>query len=237
MAVLSDLELIIDHYQWEVQRLNMVLAEQLDQVDYAAAEFTQAALFFAKNELDKFQLLKNPLHYEVALRQRYLEGMERRKSNGSGIALQMEGYYKEKVKQLKRELKELETLKPPFKEDTQYIDEALYKLVAGQVTGFRLLLIKKKQLHLYVSLNNKDQIILAFRSIDKLGSYQQENLIRSRVLKKMGFALDRTMKNLSLLIGVHDPKNLYSIKMIISRLLIDLRDDIRLDNPIHLEFC
>ncbi|MEM1257729.1 MAG: hypothetical protein AAGH81_04315 [Bacteroidota bacterium] len=102
----TDLDLLIDFYQWEIVRIKKSIEENLELRHYKEVEFDQRALGHAQSELDRLLELKNPLHRRIEHTKQTIEMYKRAKQ--------------------KRDLHQFEKIKvESVIEESQLIDEAI----------------------------------------------------------------------------------------------------------------
>lgn len=109
----TDLEILIDFYQWEIVRIKKSIEENLELHHYKEVEFDERALGHAQTELDRLLELKNPIHRNIKNTEGMIQMYERikKKKSAGKEGLFWNQYYDEKIREAKAELKGLENSK------------------------------------------------------------------------------------------------------------------------------
>lgn len=225
--MVSDLDEIINFYQWEVYRLELLIEDNILVREFKEAEFNQKALNNA-NQLLNFHLeLKNPLHTQIEHKKWRINHLFKR-YDIKNEELKNDPY----IQNLKKELADLENIKPQISEETQYIDEALYQLIEADELEY-IKLFFNKEFVLKIAKLNISNLKFSISVSDEL--FNDIFLFRkiSKTLKSVGFVLNNQVYEL--VYPFDNPQNLYPSKIIISRVFFDLKIYLKFERIFYLE--
>ena len=131
----SDLDLLVDFYQWEKQRLLLEIDENKRDHDYIAVHYNYKELGRIQRELDCLLTLKNPDYPKIKKLEKEIDFYSERDWPHPKMA----EYYATKVKAFRKELEKLKS-KQEFicSDETQILDDALFSLVNDEIQGFSI---------------------------------------------------------------------------------------------------
>ncbi|MAU14749.1 MAG: hypothetical protein CMH46_04330 [Muricauda sp.] len=132
----NDLDLLIDFYQWEKQRLLLEIDENKRDLDYIAVHHTHQELRYVQQELDCLLELQNADYRKIQWLKRNIDSYSKEEDSS--------GYFKPQYDRYKRELEELKKKRPIVSEETQILDGALFSLINEEIEGFTVYLDLKK---------------------------------------------------------------------------------------------
>lgn len=221
----SDLDLLIDFYQWEKQRLLLEIDENKKGQDYLAVHHMHDELRYVQYELDCLLELQNANHREIQRLKRNIDSYSKEDSSG---------YFKSKINQYKRELEELKKKRPIASEETQILDEALFSLIDEEIEGFTVYLDLKKQSFIDVVKIETGQIQLKLVQESPYGN--DLNSLKEYMFKgEPRLIIDGSSKSLVALLNVDRYKNMLPIKETISRIVIGSKYWLGLGDTIFLK--
>lgn len=220
----SDLDLLIDFYQWEKQRLLLEIDENKRDQDYLAVHHMHDELRYVQNELDCLLELQNANHRKIQRLKRNIDSYTEEDSSG---------YFKPQIDQYKRELEELKKKRPIAPEETQILDEALFSLVNEEIEGFTVYFDLKKQAYIDVVKIETGQIQLTLAEGTSQGGF---GFLKEYMFKgEPKLILDGSSKSLIALLNVDRYKNVLPIKETISRIVIGSKYWLGLGDTIFLK--
>lgn len=163
----TDLDLLIESYQFELDNLRKQLDLCLKEHDYEGAYYLNEAINFTSSKLATFEQIKDPDDF-------------RKRSRKNIIKFQKEKLSKEKdpvwkkiqlqtIRALEKELKTLDDKKEQFREDGTFILDSLFELLNGTISILQLKY--HNELNLEFSLTGKNNIQLKLVSNENLNQY------------------------------------------------------------------
>ena len=172
----SDLDLLIDYYQWEIIRLKETIRENLELHFYREVEFDERALGHSQRELDRLLELKNS-HYPQIKRAKSKIAMYERLGKREKSQFERQFYVeytKPKIDELKEVLKNLKKLpEKSSNQETQAVDEAIFKLIQRENKSFVLYLNQEHNTVLRISIDKHLENVFVFNSLSiRIWSYR-----------------------------------------------------------------
>ncbi|MGO4919899.1 hypothetical protein [Maribacter spongiicola] len=227
----SDLDSLIDFYQWEIKRVKSQIDELLRLQFYKEVEFDYDALAKLQRELDVLLTLKDSKYANI---KRLKENIEFYKTGIEEIGKHrgFKEIFKIRIREKESELEALLKAKnKPISFETQYVDDALYKLYSNEILAFNLYLNDNKQIYLSLNLVNTNEIRVAvyLENKDDYSWYKKYSLI-----KDLKF-LDFEDGGMYLTRKIHNSNTLLEVKELISRIVIGLKNIGDFKNEIYLE--
>ena len=74
----SDLDVLIDYYQWEIQRLKSLIEEHKKMHFYEELVMDDRALQNARSELNRLLALKNPNYHKIQFKKQLISNLKRK---------------------------------------------------------------------------------------------------------------------------------------------------------------
>jgi len=227
----SDLNSLIDYYQWEIIRIQAQIDENLEMHFYNEIEFDIAALRNLKNELDAILTLQDSRYPKI---QRVKDQIEyyKAKIEEKGKSSDFKEVYEIRIREIENELKALLRVKnEPILFETQYVDDALYKLYSNEIVAFNLYLNDDKQVYLSLSMvgTNEIRITVYLKNKGDYSWYRKYSLIKElkfHDLEGGGMYLTRSIAN---------SNTLLEIKELLSRIVVAIKNGGHVKNEIYLE--
>ncbi|GMN07811.1 hypothetical protein MTsPCn5_32000 [Croceitalea sp. MTPC5] len=234
----SDIDMLIDYYQWEIIRVGEAIKENLEQHLYREVEFDERALGHLHKELDTLLELKNPSYPEIKKAKSLIESYERMEKSfeeekGSEFRrIFYEEYTKPKINEQKRIVENLEKhpIRPSYKE-TQEIDEALFKLIQKKIKRFFLHLDEESGAQFEVFLQEKSKFKIKFRIINGELSWYK----RHSILREMNFTESENKTHLERSFALQNQKDVLPLKGFLASLIIGLKSYFKSAQSIYLE--
>ena len=126
----SDLDLLVDFYQWEKQRLLLEIDENKRDHDYIAVHYANEQLRHIQLELECLLELQNANYQKIQRLKRNIESFSERENSL--------GYFVPQIDQYKKELEDLKKERTIDSEETQILDEAIFSLINKEIEGFTI---------------------------------------------------------------------------------------------------
>ncbi len=229
----SDLDILIDYYQWEIVRIKELIEVNLKQHFYKEVEFDEKALGYAQRELDRLLELKNPSYSKIRRIEFSINQYERMWKNFSPSKSElMSSYFKPKIDALKKELIELRKLKePPSREETQLIDEAIYNLISNGLNKIKIHLSIERKLFFQIHKINQKTFLVTFNAEEDelLWFYKYSDI------KNHDFKINNDKRRLLKNFILNNPKDILPLKNFLSRIIIQLKPNLRNEDSLYLE--
>lgn len=227
--MVTDLEEIINFYQWEVHRLELLIENNIDLREFEEAEFNQNALIKANELLEIHLNLQNPLYSKIKYTKWQIERISAisKKNCLNTKNIVEDPYYKD----LKDQLNTLVNTKITQSEETQYLDDALYKLV--EENNIEVIKLHFPE-NLTLEMVYLDKVIVLTFVFEK-ELIQDTYLFTkvTRILKTDGFISNN--QNLEFRYEVHNSKNLYPLKVLISKYVFEFKSYSHTKQALFLE--
>lgn len=227
----SDLDLLIDFYQWEITRIQAQIDENLELHFYNEIEFDTVALRVLKNELDAILTLQDSKYPKIKRVKGQIE-YYKAKIEEKGKLSDFKEVFEIRIRENENELEALLRVKnEPISFETQYVDDALYKLYSKEILAFNLYLTDNKKIYLSLNLLDTNEIRVAvyLENMDAYSWYKEYSLINDlkfHDLEGGGMYLTRR---------IHNSNTLLEIKELLSRIVITIKNGGYLKNEIYLE--
>lgn len=231
----KDLDLLIDFYQWEIQRIKVLIDEHKEMHHYQELVLDDRALQKAYSELDKLLLLKNPNYYKLQDNQMMLESLKRL---DNGLKEKYKGHLEDsfisdEIRVYQKEAQRLSESAPSSREETQIIDEALYNIWEERITAATL-----------VFKGYDSTITLDISKIENFGfllrlcsdnSNENRYLVEKDVLKELRFRFNENTKMYESSVKLESSKNILLIKEFLARLIYGLKRELSLSDEFHIK--
>lgn len=230
----SDLDLLIDYYQWEIMRVKESIKENLNLHHYREVEFDERALGRMQRELDRLLELRNPLYPKIKRAEDEID-MYKRIRDSRELTLGkvfFESLYKPKIEERKRQISSLkgEPLKPS-KEETQNIDEATFQLIEKKSKAFFIHFNESKDATLKVYIKKGLEFVIEFSlKDDDLSWYREYSILRD-----FNFELDEEEKVLFSTFSLTNRANILPLKETLAGIVIGLKNPLRMGENLFLE--
>lgn len=227
----SDLDSLIDFYQWEITRIQAQIDENLELHFYDEIEFDVVALRGLKNELDAILTLQDSKYPKIKRVKDQIE-YYKTKIEEKGKLSYFNQAYEIRIREKESELEALLKAKnKPISFETQYVDDALYKLYSNEIFTFNLYLNDNKQVYLSLSMvgTNEIRITVYLENKGDYSWYREYSLIKELKffdIEGGGMFLTRKIPN---------SNTLLEIKELLSRIVIAIKNGGHVKNEIYLE--
>ncbi|TDS18675.1 hypothetical protein DFQ03_0384 [Maribacter caenipelagi] len=227
----SDLNSLIDYYQWEIIRIQAQIDENLEMHFYNEIEFDIVALRDLKNELDAILTLQDSRYPKITRVKDRIE-YYKTKITEQGKSSDFKDVYEIRIREVEKELEALLHVKnKSISFETQYVDDALYKLYSKEIVAFNLYLIENKQTYLNLNLadTNDIRITVYLENKNDYSWYRKYSLIKDLKLYDLeggGMYLTRR---------IYNSNTLLEIKELLSRIVIAIKSVGHVKNEIYLE--
>jgi hypothetical protein len=225
----SDLDLLIDFYQWEKQRLLLSIEENKMDQDYLAVDYHYNELGHIQRELDCLLELKDSNYPKIKRLESEIAFFSKKEEPYVGFS----EVYAPSLEKAKSELKKLkgEKTKTPS-EETQIVDEALFSLLEGKIKGFTIYLGVEMDFLIDFIKKGSNQIMLSFKVPDENDA---SHLKQYGLLNNLGLIYDDTTRSLVHLFHVVPNKNILPIKETIARIVVVTKRFLRTKGTIYLK--
>lgn len=225
----SDLDLLVDFYQWEKQRLLLEIDENKRDHDYIAVHYNYKELERIQRELDCLLTLKNPDYPKIKKLEKEIDFYSERDWPHPKMA----EYYAPKVKAFRKELEKLKS-KQEFicSDETQILDDALFSLVNDEIQGFSIFDEIEMYFKMDISKNQVGEIRLDLNVGERASA---EHLKKYRLSDVPKLIYDESSKSLIANFKVDRFKNVLPIKQTISKIVIATYQYYSLGNTIYLK--
>lgn len=196
----TELELLIDHLQSEVDNLKSAMEECVADWDYGGAELFKNALIYKQSKLIALRRLQNPNYDKISSLSRMIRRMEKpvtkdtstfRNLNEKALENLIERHNQTRLKRIeesKAKLEELKAINPIQRIDDDTILQLLEVLETDEVNQLKLELLKNE---LYLGIRFVDETATM-----KLSGKMEDYLVQPTriILKQMGFDLESYTK-------------------------------------------
>ncbi|MEC7264129.1 MAG: hypothetical protein VXW38_10340 [Bacteroidota bacterium] len=225
----SDLDALIDFYQWEKQRLLLSIEENKRDQDFLAVDYNYQELRNVQQELDCLLELKDPNYPKI----KRLESEIAFYSKREGPYLGFSELHAPMLKKAEDELKKLKDQKSfPSSEETQVLDEALFSFAKNEIKGFTLYLDLEMNSRIdFVKLGD-DQIELSLK-VDN--ENDARNIKKYRLSDILDLTYEPNSKCLVKTFDIRPNTNILPIKETVSRIVIMSKGFFRSKNTIYLK--
>jgi len=230
----SDLDMLIDFYQWEIVRIKSAIDENMKMGHFKEVEQDQKAIMDLNQELEVLLELQNTYYPEIKEAEYKLEMYSRlsnidkfkhlpewRDSNAEKISLQ------------RRKIEEFKKLKSPISDETQFVDEAIFSLLQGKQNGFFLhFAITEEKAGIKIEYCGDCLFDLKIS-----GSPNAINWLKSHsAVKDLYFVKDSKEASLSTSFKISSKKNILPLKEVLAKIVFAFRTNFKSVKTMHLEF-
>ncbi len=230
----SDLQLIIDYYETEKNSVEISLADCVAEGDYQMAKYHSGELVrldFKLGTLYRLNGTHNILRYPLEFKKRRLLSMLREFPDNPSRR-----FYIDQVAGIDQQLNDIGLhIKPPALSGQEF-DDAVFDVVEGRKTGFRLHL--KKEVNLWIDFRSAGNTILLV-TITPLQQIKDEDiqyLLPENAFSTIGFQHASATDTWSYSYDTAGFKSAEAIKALSARIIFDIFYFIRLDQPACIEF-
>lgn len=222
----SDLDLLVDFYQWEKQRLLLEIDENKRDHDYIAVHYADEQLRHIQLELECLLELQNANYQKIQRLKKNIESFSERENSL--------GYFVPQIDQYKRELEDLKKERTIDSEETQILDEAIFSLINKEIEGFTIYFDLKKESYIDAVIIETGQIQLRLMQESPYGN--DLNFLKKYVFMGAPRTMyDESTKSLVTYITMNRYKNVLPIKETISRIVIGSKYWLGLGDTIFLK--
>ncbi|WP_349352328.1 MULTISPECIES: hypothetical protein [unclassified Flagellimonas] len=222
----SDLDLLVDFYQWEKQRLLLEIDENKRDHDYIAVHYANEQLRHIQLELECLLELQNANYQKIQRLKRNIESFSERENSL--------GYFVPQIDQYKKELEDLKKERTIDSEETQILDEAIFSLINKEIEGFTIYFDLKKESYIDAVIIETGQIQLRLMQESPYGN--DLNFLKKYVFMGAPRTMyDESTKSLVTYITMNRYKNVLPIKETISRIVIGSKYWLGLGDTIFLK--
>ncbi|MFN3138277.1 MAG: hypothetical protein ACE37L_11360 [Allomuricauda sp.] len=222
----SDLDLLVDFYQWEKQRLLLEIDENKRDHDYIAVHYADEQLRHIQLELECLLELQNANYQKIQRLKRNIESFSERENSL--------GYFVPQIDRYKKELEDLKKERTIDSEETQILDEAIFSLINKEIEGFTIYFNLKKESYIDAVIIETGQIQLRLMQESPYGN--DLNFLKKYVFMGAPRTMyDESTKSLVTYITINRYKNVLPIKETISRIVIGSKYWLGLGDTIFLK--
>ncbi|GMN10087.1 hypothetical protein MTsPCn9_14980 [Croceitalea sp. MTPC9] len=227
----SDLDLLVDHYQWEVQRLETLIKEHKEQHFYEEVILDSKALSKASRELDRLLNLKYPNHSKIQNKKNLISSIKKMEKKISLNKLQNFSFMDSEINNLKKEIDKLSKEKSESNFETQILDEEIYKLLKNQVKGVMLKIqCYDNRFFLNICKIHFNELKVEFWMEEP---DEKSFLKRHDITKELRFLYNDTTEKFTRRYKLDSVKNILPFKEFLARLICGLQPDLELGNTIY----
>jgi hypothetical protein len=241
--VKSDLDELIEYYEAEKNRVETLKKEALDDWDYTAADSFSTALRTVNVQLDILYKLKDPVYEKRKHLLRNKDFFENRflDSAEKHDLMKTERYREamlrmrdEELENIKSKLESIKDIKYSPTLDREEFDDAIYDLVDGKITAFKLHLKRTRSLYLNFERSVSGLMLISFPPDDPDEEYGSHCFDFIKIMH-MGFYKNLEKRQYEFKYDLSSFRNSIFIKTIIARIIFDVFGGWELDNPAHIE--
>ena len=225
----SELEWLLEYYDGIISRFRNLMNESKSSGDYEEVILYQKSLQLAHQERDRLLLVKNPNHYKKENDERFhaslLRMQERLKPKLGDFYLQDE------IDKFQQRIESHSRINPN-KEETQLVDEQLFKLIENQINRFTLVL-KGFDTRFDIEIEKPKKLLFTI----KLSSENEDSLRglhENLVLKELQFKFIEKTKLFEAQITLNHKKNVLPIKEFLSRLVYGMNREFEIEPVCYL---
>jgi len=212
----SDLEETIESYEIEKVELEKQIAEYVKEADFLYAHYHQRALRKINQTLNTLKNLQNPLHRRIDEQQMYIDNCKRMLVDPRYSGNE---YLNRRLTEHENKVLELQSvpIKPSY--DSQEIDDAIFSLVNGEISGFKFYF--KSAPEVYAGFTKSDDIIYIQIYYNLDGSHEYQYFLSDvNKFKALGFmSIDG---NWVYTYDLTSFKDALEIKIVLARLVYDI---------------
>ena len=230
----SDLDFLIDYYQWEVRRIGGLIEEHKELHFYEEVILDNKALQQVHAELDRLLALKNPNHHRIEYIKHEISSMKRMEKTmfDKYGTLYDSTFIKDKIRLRENEVKELSNVRVKSRDETQYIDDALYRLIENTLKTITI------SIDAY-----KSKLIISIVKLEKLSfktalyitdTVENHNLKNRSAIKELQFVFDEESGKYQSVFALHSKNNVLRYKEYLSRLIYGLKRYLELGNQLYV---
>jgi hypothetical protein len=212
----SDLEETIESYEIEKLELEKQIAEYVKEADYLYAHYHQRALRKINQTLDTLKNLQNPLHRRIDEQRMYIDNCKRMLVDPRYSGNE---YLNRRLTEHENKVLELQSvpIKPSY--DSQEIDDAIFSLVNGEISGFKFYF--KSAPEVYADFTKTDDILHIQICSQTDGTNDYQYLLSDiNKFKALGFIL--MDGNWVYTYDLTSFKDALEIKIVLARLVYDI---------------
>lgn len=222
----SYLDEIIEAYQVEKDRIDLLIHEALKEEDYLSAHFHSNSLRHINHKLQVFNLLKDPQYDHKVSLTRMITHLQAKQIE---LGINYGGF----LAGMKAELEALNQRQALPVIDTQYIDDAVFDLADGRLNSFRLILIREQNLVLTFKLTRNNLLEISF---PMLSDVKERSILEYKLpqLTSLGF-ISHSPEQLIYFYDMTNFKDALQLKELLSKIIFDVYHFMELDHPLTLE--
>ncbi len=138
----------------EKVELEKQIAEYVKEADYLYAHYHQRALRKVNRTLDTLKRLENPLYSRIREHQMYIDNCRKMLADPEYVG---GDYLKHRIKHYEDKILELKSIPVTPSYDSQEIDDAIFSLVNGEISGFKFYF--KSTPDVYADFTKSDDMI------------------------------------------------------------------------------
>lgn len=193
----SNLELLIDHVQNEVDYLQSSMDACIKELDFDGAKAFKEPLLYTKRKLHILRNLENPERVKISALNQKIRDLEKMLTKGTDPdnSGNRANYYLDKIISWKNEIALIQSANPNLRIDDDTILELLDLLKSDTIRQIQLDIIKDN-LYLIISLEN-DVLELRFISTSRVKIRDYLNQPSKNILKELGFNIEKFVKQIT----------------------------------------
>ena len=218
---------LIRYLEAERNRLKAVVDNAAKEWEFSQAKSYAKAYRQISGRLAVLKSLRDPSYDKRARYYQLMAGLEDKIREHKNIP-QLAKHFEQELAEINLTLDELEKARH-FPIDTQYIDGALFDLVQGAISNFRLHLSKELGLILHFECSEKR---LHMRIFYKKGALWPS---MKKGLRRLGFRKVEAAREFTRVADVGDFKDAQPIKQLLAVLVFDVLGRSWVDSPVEME--
>ncbi|MEJ1237876.1 hypothetical protein WBG78_07105 [Chryseolinea sp. T2] len=217
---------LIRYHQREMERMKVRVKQATDDHEFEEARAFDNEFFRHESKLRLLRDLSDPTFDRRASLYRRLVRLEEKLQENSHLP-QYAAQCKQQLKEINDELDKLESRKyAPL--ETQYIDDALFELVQGNIQGFSIVLNKREGIVIQFYCKENLLFVHFLYSKGSIGKFDK------RHLRSLGFLKTEEKRNYVREFDVRLFYDAQPVKQILSAILFEMLGRGRFDNPTEL---
>jgi hypothetical protein len=235
----SDLDELIEYYESERDRANALLKESLTEFDYLAADAFTKALWEVEHQLDILYKVKDPNYLERKELLQSKDLFENKFFDSPHLQTVMKTerdreainkFREEELERIKAKLDKIKKYKMGPSLDKEEFDDAIYDLVEGKISAFKLHIKKARNLYLKFERSGGNQLIISFPPSDPDAVDWDVHYV-----VKMEFHRNEESRRYEYQYDLGSFKNSLFLKTLVARIIFDVFTHWKLDHPAYLE--
>ncbi len=229
----TDLDLLIDFYQWEIIRIKNIIDENMKMGHFKEVEQDQKAIMDLNQELDVLLELENTHYPEIKEAEINLRMYERLSNSDRFKHLsEWRDLYAEEISVQRRKIEELKKRRSPNSDETQFVDEAILSLLNGEQKGFFLHFLTTEE-EASIKIEYVSERLFELKVLGSQNALDW--LKRHSTVNDLCFIRNAEEGSLSTSFELLSQKNVLPFKEVLAKIVFALRTNIKSVKTMHLE--